>query len=99
MRKKNSVLSMEEHEHIDPSLKAHMYVSIENTQEEKMFLDYFVKKDIVRDCYNNYSSGYDYMLSLCPQNTSSLDSFFAEMKRMLPSLRATTMIYGGTQLK
>ncbi|MBQ1856347.1 MAG: hypothetical protein II137_07095 [Anaerovibrio sp.] len=53
----------------------------------------------MQNCYSNYSSGYDYMLSLNPQNTNTLDSFFKEMKLMLPSLKATTMIYGGNQLK
>ena len=99
MRRKNSVVTQEQQLHIDPGLKAHMYVSIENSQEEKLFLDYFLKDNIVQNCYSNYSSGYDYMLSLNPQNTNTLDSFFKEMKLMLPSLKATTMSYGGNQLK
>ncbi|MBE6104979.1 hypothetical protein [Anaerovibrio lipolyticus] len=99
MRRKISVVPQEQQLHIDPSLKAHMYVSIENSQEEKLFLEYFLKDDIVQNCYSNYSSGYDYMLSLNPQNTNNLDTFFKEMKLMLPSLKATTMVYGGKQLK
>ena len=99
MRRKNSVVTQEQQLHIDPGLKAHMYVSIENSQEEKLFLDYFLKDNIVQNCYSNYSSGYDYMLSLNPQNTTVLDSFCFQLQLLLPSLKSTTMIYGGRQLK
>lgn len=99
MRRKNSVVTQEQQLHIDPGLKAHMYVSIENSQEEKLFLEYFLKDDIVQNCYSNYSSGYDYMLSLNPQNTNILDNFCTQMQLMLPSLKSKTMVYGGKQLK
>ncbi|ORU01052.1 hypothetical protein D081_0500 [Anaerovibrio sp. JC8] len=98
MRRKNSVAEAEQNR-IDEGLKAHMYVSIDNIQEEKMFLEYFLKDDIVKNCYSNYSSGYDYMLSLNPQNSGNLNSFCSQMRKMLPSLKSTTMIYGGRQLK
>ena len=98
MRRKINVAEAEQKK-IDEGLRAHMYISIDNIQEEKLFLEYFLKDDIVKNCYSNYSSGYDYMLSLNPQNTNSLDSFCSQMKKMLPSLRSTTMIYGGRQLK
>jgi len=99
MGRKNVAFPEEELQTVDDNLKAHMYISIDDTQEEKLFLDYFLKDNIVEGCYSNYSSGYDYVLSLNPQNTTVLDSFCFQLQLLLPSLKSTTMIYGGRQLK
>lgn len=74
-------------------LKAHIYVSISDLQEKKMFLNIVLKDYITENCYDNLS-GYDYTLVVNPPSALELYRYFDELRKMLPSLSYKVYILG-----
>ncbi|MCR5176557.1 MAG: hypothetical protein K6C05_06850 [Anaerovibrio sp.] len=82
----------------DVGLKAHIYVSIDDLQEKKIFQNIILKDYIVEHCYANFS-GYDYTLVVNPPTLLDFNEYCDNLKRMLPSLSCKTYLSGGEPYK
>lgn len=77
----------------DAGLKAHIYVSIDDLSEKKLFLNIILKDCLVENCYDNLS-GYDYTLIANPASMLELSQYLDNLQKMVPSLSYKAYILG-----
>ncbi|MBQ3854325.1 MAG: hypothetical protein II778_06395 [Anaerovibrio sp.] len=93
MAKTNAKKHLDDTPITNAGLKAHIYVTIDNLSEKKLFLNIILKDCLIENCYDNLS-GYDYTLIASPSSMLELSQYLDNLQKMVPSLSYKAYILG-----